>query len=410
MIKEICPLENCTGCMLCMNVCPKNAITISTDERGFYIPKINQNCIECNICKQKCPQLNKFELKKELPKVFASWNKNPTIRKNSTSGGIFYALSKYILEKKGYVCGVALDQNMIPKHIMINEQSDIKLLMGSKYVQSKIGSIYVDIKEKLENDCYVLFSGTPCQVMALKLYLKKNYSKLILVDIVCHGVPSPLIYINYLKFLEEKYNSSVSNIFFRYNKDSWTFFNLKVDFKNGKEYIKDANTDPYLIGFLNDYFSKECCHNCKYTTSNRVSDITIADFWGYISETKNLRNTEEGISLVLINNEKGEEYFEKITKDLIVTEKSLEEAIAGNRCLKAPYGPSKNYKKFWQDYLCIGEEKQISFISEYFLPTKVPLKRKFSLFVNDHSYMIPKFFRKKIYQLKPHIKRLIKGK
>ena len=409
MLDEVCPTEKCTGCMLCMNVCPKKAIRIGKDKKGFYIPKIDENCIDCNICKKSCPQLNKIKYENKFPKVLASWNKNKMIRKESTSGGVFYALSKYILENHGYVCGVTLDQDMMPKHIMINDINDIKLLMGSKYVQSNVGNIYSVIKQKLKDNQYVLFSGTPCQVAGLKLYLKKDYPNLILIDIICHGIPSPLVYQNYIKFLEKTYNSTVTNVNFRYNHNSWTFFNIKINFNNGKEYIKDSNTDPYLLGFLNDYFSKECCHNCNYTTSSRVSDITIADFWGYISETKELRNTEEGISLILINTGKGNNFFKKISKDLIVTEKSLEEAMAGNRCLKSPYGPNKNYIKFWDEYLTSSKEKQISFISKYFLPTKIPFKRKISLFINDHSYMIPKLLRKKIYQLKPFIKKIIKG-
>jgi len=269
-VNLVCELEKCTGCGMCSNVCPKNAIEMSEGERGFVYPKIDKNlCIECNLCRNKCPS-NVFQATEtNVKKVYVSWNKDKKIRKNSSSGGIFTEIAKKIIEQGGVVCGVAWNEEFHPHHILVNRTKDISKLQGSKYSQSITGDIYKLIKEKLDKGILILFSGTPCQNAALKSFLGKNYQNLYSIDLVCHGVPSNKMLDNYL-FLFEK---DIQNVRLRHKDPFWDYSFVRIDFKDGTKYQKLTIEDDYFNLFNVGFTLRNSCHNCQYANTNRKGDI-----------------------------------------------------------------------------------------------------------------------------------------
>ena len=321
--------EKCTGCMACYNACPVGAIEIVQDEKGFYEPKIiKEKCIKCKKCKLVCPEVNPRE-KNDNPTVYAAWAKQKDIRENSTSGGIFSNIATKVLEADGVVFGAMFDENFKVVHSYVTKIENLVKLRGSKYVQSFIGDSLKQVEYFLQEGKMVLFSGTACQIAGLLNYLQKDYENLITIDVLCHGVPSPKIFEEYLKDINID-DRKIVNIRFRYKKPSWTNYSMKIDYDNGKSYIKSKYKDKFLIGFSEDYITKDVCATCQYARITRISDITLADFWGYISDELKTRNTEKGISLVIINSDKGNKIIEKVKNQLIIREKNIIEATKGN--------------------------------------------------------------------------------
>lgn len=344
---EILDKKYCCGCNACKNVCPKKAIEMVNDDKGFRYPKVNiELCIECGLCNKICPINNKLKINSK-PIAYACYNKNLDERLNSSSGGIFTLIAKQILEKKGYVVGASYDQEFNVKHIIINNINDLKLLQTSKYVQSDIGDIYVRVKELLTEDKYVLFTGTPCQIEGLNAFLGKKYDKLYLQDIICHGVPSPLVWKKYLKFRLKKDKESPININFRNKDNGWKKFNLKFQYTS-KVYKNNQTKDYYLLAFLKNVILRDSCYDCSFKKKNRVSDITLADFWGVEKILPDLFD-DRGTSLTIINSKKGKELFEKIEKDLVKREISFEDAIKFNKNMTTSVIMNNNREKFFND-------------------------------------------------------------
>lgn len=365
----LCDIQKCTGCMACVNICPKNAAYVSIDAEGFLRPKINEElCINCGKCNNVCPIIN--PIKKEIVKqnVYACWSNDKKVRRESTSGGIFTEMSKIVLNNKGVVFGVAIDENLVVRHICIDDIKDLHRLRGSKYVQSQIDDSYKKVKEYLDKKIQVLFSGTPCQIAGLYAYLGKDYENLYTCDLVCHGVPSPKVYKSYIDHIKNKYNADIVDIKFRDKKISWTYFNMKILFKNGRTYTEGYFKDPYILGFLRDNFLRPSCYNCQYTNTTRIGDITIADFWGYKSTDKKNKNNDKGISLAILNTNKGKIFFNSFKKALSFYERSLEEAVNGNPCLSRSFSVPKTRDEFWKDYNAMNFDK---IIEKYMLPQKI---------------------------------------
>ncbi len=377
---------------------------MENDEKGFYTPFVDDKiCISCGKCLKICPQINKIVVK-NIPKVLACWQKNDTIRVQSTSGGVFTSLATNVLNHGGTVFGVSFENDYIVKHIEVTKTEEIHKLRGSKYVQSYIGDTYREIEKRLKDGKKVLFSGTPCQVAGLNNYLNKKYDNLITGDIVCHGVPSPKFFKRYIQDITNNYSKKIKNISFRYKSPSWSKFSMKIDFDDGSTYKKDKYKDTYLVAFLYDYITRECCHDCKYTSENRVSDITLADFWGYVSEKMKYRNNEKGISLLLLNSDMGEKLFKNVEDEFITVQKTLSEAKEGNVCLNKPYKANKNRDDFWEIFLNAtnGYEKVQE---KHLYKRSVDKKNKLSTTINDYMYIMPKPLRKTYAKAKGKIKR-----
>ncbi len=305
---EICSSEKCTGCMTCYNICSANAITIKIDNEGFPYPYVSQNCTNCNLCK-KCCHINNDLLPGDKKIAYASWLKDKKGRRNSTSGGAFTAFADYVLKNNGAIYGVAFDEDFNVIHKRATDSIGVEQFKGSKYVQSDLKNTFAEAKNDLENNKLVLFTGTPCQIAALKLYLNKEYNNLLTCDLVCHGVPSPRIFKEYIANMEKKYNSKIKEIKFRDKKRSWLCFNMKLVFENRKTYAGNMAIDPFYVGYLKNFFLRMGCHFCKYTNMDRISDVTIADFWYYFKTEDKDINNDKGISLIIINTEKGLDLF-----------------------------------------------------------------------------------------------------
>ncbi len=349
-MKEVCDKKSCTGCHACYNICPRGCITMEQDEFGFFSPNIEQKlCINCGKCKRICPAVNNVECHKPIG-VYAAINKNSKDYLEATSGGIATLLSREIVSKGGVVYGAACCENLKIKHIRVDNMKDIDKLKGSKYVQSLIEDSYKNILDDLNNAKNVLFVGAPCQVAGLYNFLGRKYEKLLTCDIVCHGTPP-------LKLLKEHLNHvkiyNGTNILFRTEKG----FYLKVLDGNNSIYQKKNFFDIYYIGFLKGLYYNEVCYDCKYANCERVGDITLGDFWGFNNAHEFVVKHDNGLSMVMINTEKGKKVFNKLESKMYVQKRTIEEAVAGNKQLRQPSLKHKNYEKFKREYKVYGFEK-----------------------------------------------------
>lgn len=332
-MQEIVTKELCSGCNACYSSCPQKCISMISDEEGFLYPCIdNDKCINCNRCKKVCPVLNNNtrNLKGE---AFACVNKNEDIRLKSSSGGIFTLLAEKIIEAGGVVFGAAFDKDLSVHHIAIKEKADINMLRGSKYLQSTIGNCYLEAETYLKDGQLVLFSGTPCQIRGLRGYLYKDYPNLITQDIICHGVPSPLVWQKYLSFLQNKFKSSADRKLkplFRSKITGWREYSINVNFENGIKHTKKANEDLYMKSFLKNLSLRESCYNCHSKSLERESDITLADFWG-VEKILPEMDDNLGVSLVILNSPKGSDLFVQLKNDIKFVQVDLDKAISFNK-------------------------------------------------------------------------------
>lgn len=352
--------DSCCGCSSCMQKCPKNAITMEENDEGFLYPKIDkEKCIDCGLCEKVCPQLNKVrENEKDYPKAYAMRNKNVNELMKSSSGGIFSIIANYVLEKSGIVFGAAYNEKLEVNHIGIESKENLELLRTSKYVQSNINDTYKKVEEELKKDRLVLYSGTPCQIFGLKKFLINEYENLITCDLVCHGVPSPKLFKKYLDYLSDKFKSKVIKYNFRSkDKSGWGSYG-KVETNNGKVRFLDLSVDPYYYNFIKNSVSRTSCYTCGYAKLNRVSDITLADYWGIEKIHSNFYN-EQGNSLILVNTSKGENIIEKLFDKLEYVSTDLNLAIRENKNLREPSEKSEEREFIYKDIDKISAKEYI---------------------------------------------------
>ena len=330
----------CTGCMACANSCPKKCIEIYSNEEGFIYPKIKKdNCVKCGICYKVCPLLNDIVEKNEQIEIYAAQRKDNEIIK-SASGGIASLIAEDIIKKKGVVYGVVYDEELYAKHIKIDKYEELWRLRGSKYVQSDCSEIYLSIKKECESGKIVGVFGTPCQIAGIKSFLNRTYDNLLLIDIICHGVPSNKLFHNYLDWKSEKLGYKVEEFNFR-DKSRWgwgPYYSIKTI--KGKK-ISNGFLDPYYSAFEYSEISRESCYRCHYSSLKRVSDITLGDFWG-VRKYYNNSNfyINRGVSAVLINSSKGRNLMNSLKKEMILLDIRKQEVSDGNSCLlRAPKRP-----------------------------------------------------------------------
>lgn len=303
----------CCGCTACYSACPKNAIRMVRDNEGFLYPEVDrEKCVNCGMCKKVCPILNKAKLNEFKPKAYLFQNSNEEIRKDSTSGGIFTAIGEFVIKNNGIVYGASFDDNFVVNHIGIESVDDLSKFRKSKYVQSNQNNCFKEIKQYLDNGKLVCYSGTPCQVVGLRAYLRKDYENLILVDIMCHSVPSPLVFEKYKGYILKKTNANkILNINFRdKNKYGYKYSMMTVETDNGI-YSQGIDTDPYLRAFFSDVSIRPSCYNCHFKTMKRVSDLTIWDCFN-INEIDKSFDDDKGTTRVLVQSEKGEKLLENL--------------------------------------------------------------------------------------------------
>lgn len=337
---------------MCSNICPSGAISMEEGLHGFIYPRIDgEKCINCNLCVKRCPANTKGQTECTMKNIYAAWNISKDIRKKSTSGGICSLLENEILKANGAVVGVEWDEDFCARHTIAFNNKQTEAFRGSKYVQSNTGNVYSKVGELLDSGKKVLFAGTPCQIDALKSFLKNDYEGLFTVDFVCHGVPSHHCFKRFLSEISSENNKQIDDVKLRYKAPYWDYCSVRIDFEDGSHYQRYTVDDPYFTLFNIGYSLRESCHSCKYTSLNRVGDITLADFWGYQPKNFKMADYNKGISLVAVNTQKGEYLMEQIKEHMNYESETLEAAIRTNKSFQEPYVvPENQLNGFWDDY------------------------------------------------------------
>ena len=363
--------ENCAGCTACMNICPYGAISMEPDDEGFLYPLPNEDlCTDCGLCQKICPFQDEYRINSnfEQPKIYAAKHRDDDVRINSSSGGMFTAISDYILGSDGVIYGAAFDEQFKVCHQKaVNEQERNKI-RGSKYVQSDLNGIFSEIKVELKKGRKVLFTGTPCQNAGLHAYLNKSYEHLYLCDIVCHGTPSPLIWKEHIDFMAKRYNKKIIAYNFR---SKWRGRNVTIIFDDGS--LRYNSSD--LLTFSNIFYSclahRPSCYHCRFSNFHRPSDITIADFWGIEKSMPDFEDNK-GVSLVLVNSSKGKELFEKISQTLYFEESNTIDCLQQN--LHSPTKEPAQRYQFWHDYWDKGFEYVLKKYADYGAVSQLKMK------------------------------------
>lgn len=363
--------HNCCGCGACAQKCPKQCISLQEDNEGFLYPKVDTEiCVNCGLCEKVCPVVNQNKPRKPI-KVYAAINPNDEIRLNSSSGGIFTMLAERTIDEGGIVFGARFDEYWEVVHDYVETKEEIEAFRGSKYVQSSINNTYKQVEEFLKDGRKVLFSGTPCQIAGLNCFLRKDYTNLLTVDVACHGVPSPMVWREYLKELLEspqkvinnssiptplREKSLISSISFRDKSTGWKRYSLVIRQKSYlREYMnmslpseiylhETLDKNEYMQIFLNNLCLRPSCNSCPSKQGKSCSDITIADYWKY-KEYENIPDDDKGVSLVLINSQKGNNTFGKL--NVLRTLSNYEDALLGNPVLENSVNRNQYIDEFW---------------------------------------------------------------
>ena len=385
--------EKCTACGACVQKCPKNCIELKSDDNGFLYPNVKTTeCIDCGLCNKVCP-IDKHSNEAKTPTAYACANTEDSMLIQATSGGIFGAIAIYILEKGGVVYGCAYTEHLQATHIRIDNTESLSALFGSKYVQSNTRGTYKECEEDLKAGKQVLYSGTPCQIAGLKKYLQKDYTNLLTVDLVCHGVASQAYFDKFIELLEKEEGAVCTNYNFRAKKNAgWSVAGI-ASFKtdSGKVFDKKQyyfSNYYYYYYYLACSIYRESCYSCEYANLNRVGDFTLGDFWG--AEGLNIPfNVEKGCSLVLLNSGAAVELFEKL--NLQKHEVPLETAIKYNKQLSNPSTARYDRNELLREY----REEQAATIQQIFKK-----KNKKQIFIGKMKYIIPKGLKRLLLKIR----------
>ncbi len=359
MIKVCEEKKNCCGCTACMHICPVDAIGMREDEEGFVYPSVDkEKCIECGKCVAVCPFLTDAERKTDVrQQYYAVKHKNNEIIEKSSSGGVFTAISDVILQKAGVIYGAAFTEGHVIRHERAETEAGRNRFRGSKYVQSDMGNVMDQIRKDLEAGRWVLFSGTPCQVEGARNYLLGKHidsNKLILCDFICHGVASPKIWKEYISFLHNRYKDEIITYIFRGKEYGWHNFFPKIIVGNQNVSLEYKEKKSFFKIYSTCYITRSCCYNCKWTSYNRASDITLADFWNIGSIAREM-DDNRGTSSVLVNTKKGEKIFGECKNEIKFIKCRKEDSWQPH--LEYANEIPKRRSEFWADYINKDFEK-----------------------------------------------------
>ena len=370
-------VRDCALCGACFNACPVDAIRFSKAYLDFRYPEIDvTRCVRCNQCEKACPVLgSKSKPEGGYPIAFAAKSNDDSVRLHSSSGGAFYELASQMLHDGGYVCGAAFDESFHVRHIVSNTQEDIFRMMGSKYAQSDVGYCYREIKEKLNAGEKVLFSGCPCQVAGLRTYLGRPYKDLILVELICHGIPSDQMLQAYIHMQEKKYGAKLKRMEFRNKTKGWHGSSMRMEFENQRVYSKSITADAYMNGFLGSATLKSSCYNCHFRNFTTGSDIVLGDFWG--AEVELPEDDNKGISAILVNSEKGMDILDRC--NLALTRTDVETVIKYNRNLLCSAEPNPQRSSFYASVDTNGLEEAIRRHLEESITQKLRRQSRYAL-------------------------------
>ena len=370
--------QDCCGCSACVQRCPKHCITLKEDGEGFLYPHVNSDeCIDCGLCEKVCPELHHGE--RHIPlEVYAAKNKDESIRMQSSSGGIFTLLAEKVIQEGGVVFGAAFDANWEVMHTYAETMEGLVDFRGSKYMQSRIGTAYQDAEYFLKQGRKVLFSGSPCQIKGLKLFLRKNYDNLIAVDFICHGVPSPKVWREYLKETIARKSGKnsvlpypipckigIDTVDFRSKSTGWKKYSFALTLsETSVEGVKNTvllssvfSENPFMRAFLADLILRPSCYSCPSKSGRSGSDLTIADYWA-IPQVAPEFDDDKGVSLVLVQTEKGKSFYQSLKEKTTFIVTSYQEAQGANGGFKekTPMHPKRSrfFTEFAQSDDIIG--------------------------------------------------------
>lgn len=361
----------CTGCGACVQACPHRCITLKRDAEGFEYPVIETSCcVNCGICEEVCPANKDWRtLHKTSPEplLYAAWHRDDGIRQQSSSGGVFTALAQSILKDGGIVFGAGFSPERRLRHVAVTNEVQLNQLRGSKYVQSCTENTYIETRNALNAGKQVLYSGTPCQIAGLYSFLGDNPEKLYTVDLICHGVPSPMVFEFYLQYMEQKTGCQVTHINFRDKRHGWHRFSMAIETKNNTVSTNTLDRDPYLVCFLRNLCLRPACMACVYTQPQRIGDITLGDFWN-IGKCHPELDDDRGISEVLLNTARGEQLFQSCSDYLFTQACRFEDGI--QQTMLTPSVASTRRAEFFDDL------EQLSFLEiqrKYLKPHRTSL-------------------------------------
>ncbi len=363
--------EKCCGCGACESICGKGAITLCPNEQGFLAPKIdNKLCVDCGLCGKVCPEQNDSTLRAE--KAVYALKAPKKIRRESQSGGAFALLAESVLKNNGIVYGAGFDSDLSVRYFRVDSTKELSNLKRSKYVQANNREMYKQVYNDLEAGKEVLYSGTPCYVAGLYNFLnakKCSLDNLYTIDLVCHGVPSPRLYKEYLELESKKANKQAVSFVFRDKKLYLNELCSKIIWDNSNATIVNG----YLRLFHSRLGHRTSCHNCRFSAPNRVGDVTLGDFWG-IEEVNARFDEHDGVSLVIVNSENGARMVDRILTDSEYLPSNKEAAIKKQPKLQKPSGKAENYEQFWEVYASAGLEKALIEFCDYNTVCNVKLK------------------------------------
>lgn len=391
--------SKCCGCNACGDICTHNAISFKTDIEGFWYPIVDKNiCIDCGLCAKVCPIINVKELKKnDLSQsiCYAAEHKNLEVVFDSTSGGLFSALADIMYKDKGYVGGAVFNDDFSVKQYISNDKKDLPKIRSSKYLQSSLEGFYIQVRTLLKHGEKVLVCGSPCQMAALRAFLRKDYENLIIADYICRGINSPKVWRKYLDSFEERYGSKVVYCKAKSKEYGWRNLTQKVILEDGRHLYETKEQSNFTKGYLQTgVYCRPSCYDCKFKGYPRMSDITLADFWGIEKINRSLEKNL-GTSLVMVNSHKGQIFFESVKSRINYVEVPFTSIEAGNRSLNLSVDPPKvNREHFFED---LDKMTFTEIAKKYIAPPKRSKKRELKRFA---KYMV-KVLRTTQCRLKP---------
>ena len=350
--------DKCCGCRNCLNKCPKKCISMQLQPSGFYYPKINTDlCVNCGICESVCPALKESVISTDIPSVFCSYSKDEAIRFKASSGGVFGVLANRMIEIGGVVYGAAFDENLRLRCQRADTKEELDPLYKSKYIESNLGNIFFDVEAQLIKQHHVLFCGTPCQCMALTVFLGKEYPNLLLVDFLCHGVPSQELFNKSVENYQNKHHLKILAFQFRAKPPRrgaiGHFYSMSFADDKGGRHEKPSEPQhhfPYYRNYSNYISYRQSCYGCKYATLKRTTDITIGDFWK-LDRLQECSDFEKGYSMIFVRSEKAIIFLNTYAKDdLYLKQYDINDVIGLNPPISEGLEDSAEHKEFVRDY------------------------------------------------------------
>ncbi len=340
--------QKCLGCSACVAICGHDAIYMAADDEGFAHPVVvAERCTECGLCEKICPALNATSTSKDDSQhIYAAYSKDSEVVGRSTSGGVFYHLAEAVIQRGGAVYGAVYDKDFHVIHTCATDLSGVRAMHGAKYVQSHVAAdIYHDIRMRLQSGQWILFSGTPCQTDAVRSFLRKDYERLILCDLVCRSVSSPMIYNDYLSFAQRK--KHLKSINMRWKGNGWADTKFQLAYSDGSEMTGKGMAQLWHDIHFSGLVTRPSCHQCPYTSMQRAGDITLGDFWGIRKSHGSFYN-HQGVSLIMTNTAKGTGLFREISHHLNTLPVTAKEC--SQPALRTPVAAHPKRADFWRDY------------------------------------------------------------